>query len=68
MTPEKVIEDGFRDLFRTRKAFEQAVKLYDQRNNLERADQLNSANVKEAIRLLDNAYDMVSEIYENDME
>jgi len=65
--PEKAMEQGFIHLRKAREYFERGVSLYDKRNDDSKADKENSENTKNAIKLLNEAYDEVSAIWENDI-
>ena len=67
MTPEEVMKEGILSLIKAKKCFEEAVTLYQQRNDENKADKLNSVNTKVAIKCLSNAFDAISEIWENDI-
>jgi hypothetical protein len=66
-TPEQIMKEGILSLIKANNCFEEAVTLYEQRNTEKTADKLNAENVKEAISKLSEAYDCISEIWENDI-
>lgn len=66
-TPEYFMKLGFEYLSYSRKKFEQALPLYIARNDDNRADTYNADNVKRALKLLAQAYDEISAIWENDI-
>lgn len=66
-TPEYFMKLGFDYLHYSSKNFEQALPLYIARNDDDKADSYNADNVKRAIKLLSQAYDEISAIWENDI-
>lgn len=66
-TPEYFMMHGFNDLNNARVNFEQALPLYIARNDDSKADEYNIQDLKLAIKLLADAYDEISAIWENDI-
>lgn len=66
-TPESFMEPGFIALSQARQNFEQALPLYIARNDDNKADSYNADNIKRALRLMAEAYDEISAIWENDI-
>lgn len=66
-TPEKFMLPGFIALSEARHNFEQALPLYTARNDDKTADSYNADNVKRALKLMAQAYDEISAIWENDI-
>jgi len=66
-TPEYFMMHGFNDLNNARVNFEQALPLYIARNDDDKADSYNADNVKRALKLMAEAYDEISAIWENDI-
>lgn len=66
-TPEYFMKLGFDYLHYSRKKFEQALPLYMARNDDNRADSYNAENLKKALQLMNQAYDEISVIWENDI-
>jgi len=67
MTPEKSMKKGFKYLKKARRAFNKGVVLYKERNDEKKADIENVINTTAAIHYLDEAYDEISAIWENDI-
>ena len=65
--PERKMKIGFESLSKTRNYFEKAIVEYEKRNSEIHADKENVINIKKAIHLLNQAYDEVSAIWENDI-
>lgn len=66
-TPEYFMQQGFINLNEAHRFFEQALLLYIARNDDNKADTYNTDNVKRALKLLAEAYDEISAIWENDI-
>jgi hypothetical protein len=66
-TPEGTMKRGFASLKKARRYFERSVVMYKLRNNDQKADRYNAINTHAAIILLDQAYDEISAIWENDI-
>ena len=71
-TPEEIMRQVFESLAKTKELLKQSQALYIIRNGTNRGDAatvdaLNFANVDAAIRHLSEAYDCISEIWENDL-
>ena len=66
-TPEQVMRKAFESLAKTRECLEQAGELYELRNSEIKSDSVNATNVREVIDCLAQAYDCISEIWENDL-
>ena len=66
-TPEQVMRQAFESLAKTRELMKEARKEYLSRNSTDRADSINAMNVDAAIEHLSEAYDCISEIWENDL-
>lgn len=67
ISPEQSMKPGFIALSQARQYFEQALPLYIARNNDNKADSYNADNVKRALKLMSQAYDEISAIWENDI-
>ncbi len=66
-SPEDFMKIGFMALSQARTNFELALPLYIARNDDDKADSYNADNVKRALKLMAQAYDEVSAIWENDI-
>ena len=66
-SPEDFMKIGFAALYQARINFELALPLYIARNDDDKADSYNADNVKRALKLMAQAYDEVSAIWENDI-
>jgi len=66
-TPESFMLPGFVSLNQARQNFEQAVPLYIARNDSDKGDEYNIQDLKRALKLLADAYDEISAIWENDI-
>lgn len=66
-TPEYFMLPGFVALNQARQNFEQALPLYIARNDDNKADSYNADNIKRALKLMAEAYDEISAIWENDI-
>lgn len=67
MTPEQIMKDGFDSFFNAVKCFKKAVPLYKKRNDQSKADPENVVNLNKSILLMNQAYDEISAIWENDI-
>jgi len=65
--PEDFMKIGIVKMLESRYNLSQALPLYVSRNNDNKADSYNSDNVRRAIKLLSQAYDEISAIWENDI-
>lgn len=65
--PEKQMMSAFMQLKLTREILVKAKSEYEKRNNSNKADKENAINVGSAISKLDEAYDEISAIWENDL-
>ena len=67
MTPEHYIKKSLRNYDALAKCLMAAHAEYVARNDKAKADEYNIKNVKEAINLIAQSYDCISEIVENDL-
>lgn len=65
--PETKMKQAFSHLTKTREALEAASILYAARNDADKSDPENIANIKLSIGHLGRAYDEISAIWENDI-
>lgn len=66
-TPEEFMQIGIVKMLESRYNLSQALPLYIARNDDNKADSYNANNVKRALKLLSQAYDEISAIWENDI-
>jgi hypothetical protein len=66
--PERLMSVGFSMLKEAKGYFKKAAIEYEKRDSDAKVDKQNFTNVWSAIRLMDQAYDEVSAIKENDLE
>ena len=65
--PEKIMKEGLEAFFKARECFKKAILAYKNRGDEAKGDTYNAINVASAIKFMANAYNDLSEIWENDI-